>query len=315
MNRFLPQVAFVIPCYNEEEMLPITVAELSEMMTDYITRNIIAPTSYVLFIDDGSRDKTWKLISETENPYIKGIKLSRNKGHQHALLAGLEFVSDKCDCAISLDADLQDDISVMEAMLADFKDGKHIVYGIRKERTVDSFFKKFTAELFYKLIRQMDVEIKFNHADFRLLSSLVLQELTGYKEVNLFLRGLFPILGFTSSDVFYDRKERLAGETKYPFGKMLALAINGITSFSSKPLKYISYMGFGIFTISILISIWVLYVVVVGDNVPGWASTVLPIYFIGGVQLLSIGVLGEYIGKMYQETKQRPRYHIEDRKV
>ncbi len=312
MNRLLPQVAFVIPCYNEEEMLPITVLELSEMIMDYITRKIIDPKSFVLFIDDGSKDKTWKLISESQNDFIKGIKLSRNKGHQHALLAGLEFVSDKCDCAISLDADLQDDISVMEEMLSDFKDGKHIVYGIRKERTVDSFFKKFTAELFYKLIRKMEVEIKFNHADFRLLSSVVLKELMGYKEVNLFLRGLFPVLGYTSSDVYYDRKERIAGETKYPFGKMLALAINGITSFSSTPLKYISYMGFTIFMISILISMWVLYVVVVGDNIPGWASTVLPIYFIGGVQLLSIGVLGEYIGKIYQEAKQRPRYHIEE---
>jgi len=312
MNRSLPQVAFVIPCFNEEEMLPITVTELSEMIMEYITREIIDPKSFVLFIDDGSKDNTWKLISESQNDFIKGIKLSRNKGHQHALLAGLEFVSDKCDCAISLDADLQDDISVMEEMLSDFKDGKHIVYGIRKERTVDSFFKKFTAELFYNLIRKMEVEIKFNHADFRLLSSVVLKELMGYKEVNLFLRGLFPVLGYTSSDVYYDRKERLAGETKYPIGKMLALAINGITSFSSTPLKYISYMGFTIFMISILISMWVLYVVVVGDNVPGWASTVLPIYFIGGVQLLSIGVLGEYIGKIYQESKQRPRYHIEE---
>lgn len=311
-DRQCPTLAIVVPCYNEEAMIEITIKTLTQALEDLMVTNQVAKNSYVLFVDDGSADNTLNFIRANKSEMIKGLKLASNVGHQNALMAGLTYVTHKCDCVISLDADLQDDISVIKKMVDDFKGGANIVYGIRDKRTTDSSFKRSTAQFYYKLMQKMGVRLVYNHADYRLISNLVLKELLKYKEVNLFLRGIFPKMGYTSTYVYYDRKTREAGESKYPFRKMLALALNGITSFSNLPLKIITYTGFIIFLASILISIWVLTVTLQGKSVPGWASITLPIYFIGGIQLLAIGILGEYIGKSYMEAKGRPRFHIEE---
>jgi glycosyltransferase involved in cell wall biosynthesis len=307
-----PVLAFAVPCYNEEATLQTTINRLLQLMDEHIATGLIHPDSYMLFVNDGSRDRTWQILEQNKSKRVKALKLSNNVGHQHALLAGLSHAKDRCDCCISIDADLQDDISVIRPMVEAYKKGSHIVYGVRNNRDADTTMKKNTALLFYKLMTALGCDVVYNHADFRLLSNKVLTELQQYREVNLFLRGLFPLMGFTSSKVFYERQKREAGETKYPFKKMLNLAINGITSFSNYPLKIITRIGLIIFFGSILTSLWVAFVVLRGDNVPGWASITLPIYFLGGVQLLALGIIGEYLGKIYLEAKGRPRYHIEE---
>ncbi len=313
MNIKTPILSIVLPCYNEQEILDTTAEKLSELVQDLKERSIICQSSYIVLVNDGSSDKTWEIISKLseKNEYIRGIKLSRNFGHQNALLAGLEYAYTKSDCAITIDADLQDDISVIEDMIDAFKEGNHIVYGVRKERNTDKFFKKQTALSFYRIMKILGVEIVYNHADYRLASQEVIKQLFRFEEVNLFLRGLFPLIGFKQKNVYYNRLERTAGETKYPLSKMLAFAFEGITSFSIKPLRIVTQLGLLTFIISIFLSLYSLYSYIYLETVPGWTSITLPIYFISGIQLLSMGILGEYIGKLYKETKKRPRYIVE----
>ena len=302
----------VIPCYNEEEVLPITQKALKEKMDNLIKNKKISKDSKVMFVNDGSKDKTWELIEEyhKEDPLFVGVKLSRNKGHQNALLAGLMTAKKYADITISMDADLQDDINVIDKMIAENNAGSEIVYGVRSSRKKDSWFKRFTAESFYKLMNAMGVEVVFNHADCRLMSKRVLDELEHFEEANLFLRGLIP-LGFKTSIATYERNERAAGESKYPLKKMLSFAWDGITSFSVKPLKMITTLGFIMLFISVVMIIYTIIVKILGNTVDGWAFIMLSIWFIGGVQLVSVGLIGEYIGKIYNETKHRPRYIIE----
>ncbi len=303
----------VIPCYNEEEVLPITQKALKEKMDNLIKNKKISKDSKVMFVNDGSKDKTWELIEEyhKEDPLFVGVKLSRNKGHQNALLAGLMTAKKYADITISMDADLQDDINVIDKMIAENNAGSEIVYGVRSSRKKDSWFKRFTAESFYKLMNAMGVEVVFNHADCRLMSKRALDELEHFEEANLFLRGLIPLLGFKTSIATYERNERAAGESKYPLKKMLSFAWDGITSFSVKPLKMITTLGFIMLFISVVMIIYTIIVKILGNTVDGWAFIMLSIWFIGGVQLVSVGLIGEYIGKIYNETKHRPRYIIE----
>ena len=303
----------VIPCYNEEEVLPLTKKELKEKMDNLIKENKISKDSKVMFVNDGSKDKTWELIEEyhNEDPLFVGVKLSRNKGHQNALLAGLMTAKKYADITISMDADLQDDINVIDKMIEENNKGSEIVYGVRSSRKKDSWFKRFTAESFYKLMRVMGVEVVFNHADCRLMSKRALDELERFDEVNLFLRGIVPLIGFQTSVATYERKERAAGESKYPLKKMLSFAWDGITSFSVKPLKMITTLVFIMLFISIIMIIYTIVVKILGNTVDGWAFIMLSIWFIGGVQLVSVGLIGEYVGKIYSETKHRPRYIIE----
>ena len=303
----------VIPCYNEEEVLPITQKALKEKMDNLIKNKKISKDSKVMFVNDGSKDKTWELIEEyhKEDPLFVGVKLSRNKGHQNALLAGLMTAKKYADITISMDADLQDDINVIDKMIAENNAGSEIVYGVRSSRKKDSWFKRFTAESFYKLMHAMGVEVVFNHADCRLMSKRALDELEHFEEANLFLRGLIPLLGFKTSIATYERNERAAGESKYPLKKMLSFAWDGITSFSVKPLKMITTLGFIMLFISVVMIIYTIIVKILGNTVDGWAFIMLSIWFIGGVQLVSVGLIGEYIGKIYNETKRRPRYIIE----
>jgi len=306
------KLTVVLPSYNEEEVLYETSQRLVDLFHSLIEKEKIDEHSQICFVDDGSKDTTWNIIEELSREYssIIGIKLSRNRGHQNALLAGLFSVEG--DIVISIDADLQDDITIIEEMIDLHVKGNDIVYGVRKERTTDSAFKRVTAEGFYKLMHIMGVDIVYNHADYRLMSRRAIEHLKEFKEVNLFLRAMVPLVGFKSDNVYYDRAERFAGESKYPLKKMLSFAWDGITSFSVMPLRFISAIGFIIFMLTLAMSLWVLGVRLFSDEaVPGWASTVLPIYFIGGIQLLSIGIVGEYIGKIYMETKERPRYIIE----
>lgn len=305
----------VIPCYNEEEVLHETAKQLKVKYEQLISSGMISPESRIVFVNDGSRDKTWQIICElheAEPQFFSGINLARNSGHQNAVLAGLMTVKDICDMAISMDADLQDDINAIDAMVEKYLEGNQVVYGVRSARKTDTFFKKFTAEGFYKFMKIMGADVVYNHADFRLMSSRVLQELSGYREVNLFLRGLVPLIGFQSCNVYYERHERFAGESKYPLKKMLSFAINGITSFSTKPLKLITTMGFIMSIISVLAMLWTIVVKFMGKSELGWSSTVCSIWFIGGLQLLALGIIGEYVGKIYAEVKQRPRYIVAD---
>jgi len=303
----------VLPCYNEGEVLPETSKQLKEKIEDLISKNKIAKQSKILFVDDGSKDNTWELIeklSESDKIFA-GVKLSRNKGHQNALLAGLMTAKEKADIVISMDADLQDDISVIEEMVDKNNEGYDVVYGVRSSRKKDSFFKRFTAQSFYKVMTFLGVDIVYNHADCRLMSKRALDGLEKFQEVNLFLRGIVPQIGYKSTVVYYERNKRFAGESKYPLKKMLAFAFDGITSFSIKPLRLILALGIGILMISILIMIYSLIVKIMGHTVDGWTFIVISIWFIGGLQMISIGIMGEYIGKMYNETKHRPRYIIE----
>ncbi len=312
-NMALDRLAIVVPCYNEEEMLTISSEALQGVLRDLIEKGKIAADSFVLFVDDGSRDATWKIIEQEhqKSVLIKGLKLTGNVGHQFALTAGLLSAKDMADIAVSIDADLQDDIFVIEEMIDKFHEGCEIVYGVRSDRSTDSFFKRTTAQIFYKLMAAMGVKTVYNHADFRLMSKRALEEFSEYHEVNLFLRGMMPLLGFQTGEVYYERKERMAGESKYPLKKMLALAFNGISSFSIRPISLIIWLGVIIIICSLLAAVYALISYFTGHVVAGWTSLILSIWFIGGVQLLSIGLIGQYIGKIYIEVKHRPRYHIE----
>ncbi len=303
----------VIPCYNEEAVLPETAARLLEKMNSMFERNLISRESRIMFVNDGSRDRTWEMIEEfhASNPIYSGVKLSRNKGHQNALLAGLMTAREKADMTISLDADLQDDIDIIDEMVEKYYAGNDIVYGVRSARKTDTFFKKFTAQGFYKIMQAMGVDIVYNHADYRLMSRRALEALAEFKEVNLFLRGIVPLIGFSSDVAAYERHERFAGESKYPLKKMLSFATDGITSFSIKPIRMITTCGFLIFAASLLMLVYSLVVHFAGRTVHGWTSMIVSIWAIGGLQLLAIGVVGEYIGKIYLETKERPKYIIE----
>jgi glycosyltransferase involved in cell wall biosynthesis len=312
LKRVAPFLSIVIPCYNEEQVLQETNLRLAKVLRDLTASRKIAAESLVYYVDDGSTDRSWSIIESLghEHAFVRGIKLSRNRGHQNALLAGL--FSAQGDIVISVDADLQDDLAAIEAMVDKYALGNDIVYGVRQSRTVDTVSKRLSAETYYKLLKWMGVEAVFNHADYRLMSRRAIDALREFKEVNLFLRGVIPLLGFKNSVVLYDRAERFAGESKYPLAKMLALAWQGVTSFSAVPLHVITTLGFLISVGSFVVTIWALWVRIFNENaVPGWASTVLPIYFIGGIQLLCIGIIGEYLAKIYMETKGRPRYVIE----
>lgn len=311
-----PKLLIVLPCYNEEEVLPLVLPKLKAFMLDLKQQQVINDNSFLCFVDDGSADNTWNIIEDASvqnSELIKGIKFSKNYGHQSAILAGM-MDNKGFDCVITIDVDLQDDISVIPKMIDDYNNGCEIVYGVRDNRDSDTFFKKWTAQLYYKTLKRLGVEAVYNHADYRLVGSKALAALSEFKETNLFLRGIFPILGFKTSMQYYARNERMAGETKYTLKKMMSLAWNGITSFSNKPLKIASFLGFITILISIGITIWAFIQHLRGNTVTGWASTVIPIYFLGGVQLVVLGIIGEYIGKTYMETKQRPKYLI-DKKI
>ena len=303
----------VIPCYNEEAVLRETARQLLEKMNSMFDREMISRKSRIMFVNDGSKDKTWEIIEElhASNPIYSGVKLSRNKGHQNALLAGLMTAKEKADMTISLDADLQDDVDVIDQMVEKYYQGNDVVYGVRSARKTDTFFKKFTAQGFYKLMQAMGVEIVYNHADYRLMSKRAMEGLSQFKEVNLFLRGIVPLIGYKSDVVTYERHERFAGESKYPLKKMLAFATDGITSFSIKPIRLITTCGILIFAISLVMLLYFLIVHFMGRTVAGWTSMIVSIWAIGGLQLLAIGIVGEYIGKIYLETKERPKYIIE----
>lgn len=311
----IPILYIVIPCYNEGKVLPITAPMFLQKLEAMIHGEQISPESKILFINDGSKDDTWEIIQHLshQDPHFIGISQSRNRGHQNAVLAGLMEAKDHCDITISIDCDGQDDINVMEDMVREYKDGCEVVYGVRSKRDTDSFFKRFTAESFYKLMNLLGAEVVFNHADYRLVSSRVLQEFQNFKEVNIFLRGMFPLVGFKSTSVYYERHERIAGESHYPLSKMLLLAFDGITSLSVKPLQMIMAIGFFISALSFVGVIWSVVVNIMGNSVAGWASMVSIICFIGGIQLICLGVIGEYIGKIYLEVKARPRYIISQR--
>lgn len=323
------KLCIVIPAHNEEAVLEHTHKALNNVLCRLIAKGEISADSFLCFVDDGSKDRTWEILcslskdsksiesksieSKQGGITTKALKLSRNCGHQNALLAGLEYVADKCDCAISIDCDLQDDISVIDEFVAKAKMGAEVIYGVRKSRQKDSFFKKHTALGFYKLMDIMGVKITYNHADYRLLSNRAIQALLSFSEVNLFLRGIVPLLGFKTAVVEYDRLERFAGESKYPLGKMLSFAWNGITSFSVVPLRLVSVLGIVFFILSIALGCYALFVKLFTDGVVyGWASTIIPLCFFSGIQLLSLGVIGEYVGKIYAESKRRPRYFIEE---
>ena len=310
-----PVLYIVIPCYNEEKVLPITAPMFLKKIQDLSAAGKISQDSRVLFVNDGSKDNTWNIIKDLSkaDPHYIGICQSRNRGHQNAVLAGLMEAKDKCDITISIDCDGQDDINDMDAMVDAYLDGCEVVYGVRSKRDTDTFFKRFTAEGFYKLMNWMGAEVVFNHADYRLISSRVLQEFANFKEVNIFLRGMIPLVGFKSTSVYYERAERIAGESHYPLKKMLALAFDGITSLSVKPIRMITGFGVTVSILSFLGVLWALVSQLTGSTVSGWASTMCVICFMGGVQLVCLGVIGEYVGKIYMETKRRPRYIISER--
>ena len=303
----------VIPCYNEQEVLPVTAPMFLEKLNSLVQQGLCSEDSRVLFVNDGSKDATWEIISglAKQNSKFKGITLSRNRGHQNALLAGLMHAKDLCDVTISIDCDGQDDINAMDEMLRQYHDGCDVVYGVRSKRDTDTFFKRATAEGFYKFMQLMGAETVFNHADYRLMSKRALEGLAQFKEVNLFLRGTVPLVGYKSTSVYYERSQRIAGESHYPFSKMLNLALNGITSLSTKPLRYITSIGIAMAFISFLFIVWAVIARFTGHTVTGWTSLVGIMALIGGIQLFCLGIIGEYIGKIYSEVKQRPKYIIE----
>lgn len=310
-----PILWIVIPCYNEKDVLPITAPMFLEQIQTMISKEKISAKSRILFVNDGSKDSTWDIIcklAQDDEHYI-GISQSRNRGHQNAVLAGLMEARDVCDITISIDCDGQDDITVMERMVDEYLAGAEVVYGVRSKRDTDTFFKRFTAESFYKLLDKMGVETVYNHADYRLISARVLQEFAGFQEVNIFLRGMIPLVGYKSTTVYYERHERIAGESHYPLSKMLAIAVDGITSLSVRPISIITGAGCVVSLIGFVGIIWAIITAILGNAVPGWASIVCIVCFLGGIQLLSLGVIGEYIGKIYLESKHRPRYIISDK--
>ena len=313
-NRETPVLAVVVPCYNEEPVIEETARRLLEALAGLRAKSKIADGSFVYFVDDGSGDGTWGRVAalHARHPEIRGLKLAGNVGHQNALLSGILEVKDRADCAVSIDADLQDDVEAIERMVDGFAEGNDVVYGVRRQRATDTVWKRQSAQFFYRFIRLMGVDVVYNHSDFRLLSRRVMDSLAGFREVNLFLRGIVPSIGFQSTIVHYDRGRRFAGESKYPLRKMLSFAFDGITSFSVVPLRFVTAFGMALFVLSILLSGWVVTSVIRGNVVPGWASTVLPVYILGGLQLVGIGLVGEYIGKIYKEVKARPRFIKEE---
>ena len=308
-----PVLTIVVPCFNEEEVFSETAFQLSNLLNSLVNQNEISMKSSILFVDDGSRDHTWNLIlsENKQNPFVKGLKLARNVGHQNALLAGLEIASKHSDCVVSIDADLQDDISIIRTFLEKFKEGNDIVYGVRDCRKTDTYFKRTTALGFYRFMDKIGIKLVPNHADYRLLSKRALNELLKFKETNLFLRGLIPLIGFQSCTVYYDRKERFAGVSKYPLKKMLSFAFDGITSFSVTPIRFVTFIGFLSLIISAMAGGYSFVQAILGNTKSGWTSLMISIWFVGGIQLLGIGIIGEYIGKIYQEVKRRPKYAIE----
>lgn len=309
----MQRLIIVVPCYNEEEILPYSIEKLTGVIKNLIEKSKIASNSGILFVNDGSKDKTWEIIQNeyAKNPYVYGLGLAGNVGHQNALFAGLQTAAEICDFSISIDADLQDDIEVIEQMVDEYLSGADIVYGVRSERKTDTFFKRFTAQSFYRIMEMMGVKTVYNHADFRLMSARAMKQLGQYKERNLFLRGMVPLIGYKTATVTYARKERLAGESKYPLKKMLSFAWDGITSFSIKPISMIMAFGGVIVACSVIAFIYTLVSYFMGHVSPGWSSLMISIWFLGGVQLLFIGVVGQYVGKTYIESKERPRYNVE----
>ena len=310
-----PVLYIIIPCYNEQEVLPITSNLFLSKLEELIKCGKISKGSKILFVNDGSKDRTWEIICDlaNQNTYFAGISQSRNRGHQNAVLAGLMEVKDCCDITITIDCDGQDDINVMDNMVDEYYKGADIVYGVRSKRDTDTFFKRFSAEGFYKLLNFMGVEVVFNHADYRLVSARVLREFDKFKEVNLFLRGMFPLVGFKTACVYYERNERIAGESHYPLSKMLGLALDGITSLSIKPIHCITWLGVVVAVLSFIGVCWSFIQNLKGQTITGWSSIISIVCFLGGIQLISLGVIGEYIGKIYLETKARPRYIISER--
>jgi polyisoprenyl-phosphate glycosyltransferase len=308
-----PKLTIVVPCYNEEEVLPYTIDQLKDLMHRLIAEDLISQDSKILFVDDGSRDNTWPMIyKETlKNEWVRGLKLARNVGHQNALLAGLFSAKAVSDCVVSIDADLQDDIEVIREFLVKYHEGYEVIYGVRKKRDTDTFFKRSTAQGFYSFMRLMGVDLIYNHADFRLMSKRAVEELERYDEANLFLRGIVPLIGFRSTEVYYDRRERLAGETKYPLKKMISFAFDGITSFSVTPIRSVLLVGILSFVISVLFGAYFLTLKFFGETELGWTSLITSIWCIGGIQLIAIGLIGEYIGKIYKESKKRPKFAID----
>jgi glycosyltransferase involved in cell wall biosynthesis len=311
MNK--PILTIVVPCFNEEEVLNETILQLSTFLDDLIEDFLVSKDSKLLFVDDGSKDRTWEIIEHKseKNPFVTGLKLAGNVGHQNALIAGLETANKHSDCVVSIDADLQDDINVIRTFVEKYWEGFDIVYGVRDRRDTDTYFKRNTALVFYRLVGKIGIKLIPNHADFRLMSKRALDELLKYKETNVFLRGLVPLVGFASTKVYYDRKERLAGESKYPLKKMLAFAFDGITSFSIAPIRFVTFLGFLAVILSAFAGGYALIQEILGHTETGWTSLVISIWFVGGLQLMGIGIIGEYIGKIYHEVKHRPRYAIE----
>ncbi len=310
-----PILYIVVPCYNEQEVLPVTSKLFLNKLMYFIQHEKISEQSKILFVNDGSKDNTWELIKELskQNQHFMGISQSRNRGHQNAVLAGLMEVKDRCDVTISIDCDGQDDIHAMDLMLERYKEGNEIVYGVRDKRETDTFFKRFTAESFYKLLTGMGVECVYNHADYRLISARALNSFSKFEEVNIFLRGMIPLVGYQSTSVYYARKERIAGESHYPLKKMLALAVDGITSLSIRPIRLITCLGIFVSLLGFLGVVWSIIALIAGRTVSGWTSIICLVSIMGGIQLLSMGIIGEYIGKIYLETKRRPRYIISER--
>lgn len=313
MNRQRPKLGIVVPCYNEEPVIEETVSQLSSVLTGLIREELVSQDSFLLFVNDGSSDRTWELIEQLNGkyPWVSGLKLAANVGHQNALLAGLMQAKDRCDCVISIDADLQDDVRVIRDFVLKYREGFDIVYGVRRKRTTDTWFKRNSALGFYKLMNRMGLKVVYNHADYRLMSRTALDYLSRFREVNLFLRGLVPLLGLKSTEVYYDRLERFAGESKYPLKKMINFALEGITSLSVEPIRFVTGSGFLCFVISLGVGVFSLISKMTGRTVTGWTSLMLSLWFIGGMVLISLGLIGEYVGKIYKEVKNRPLYLVE----
>ncbi|HIU33351.1 MAG TPA: glycosyltransferase family 2 protein [Candidatus Pullichristensenella excrementigallinarum] len=309
-----PVLYIVIPCYNEEEALPITAKRLVELTDDMIARALIAPESRIALVDDGSRDKTWEVICalNREDKRFQGIKLAHNAGHMNALWAGMSMVCEHCDALVTIDADLQDDVNAIYGFLEKYREGCDVVYGVRNDRSKDTAFKRATAQGFYKMMHRLGVEMVYNHADYRLLSRRAVEALLQFGEVNMFLRGMVPLLGFKSAQVFYERGERVAGESKYPLKKMLGFAVEGITSFSNKPIRFVTLLGLICALLGVAMLIYVLVSLFAGNSVAGWASMMMSIWLLGGMQLIALGLIGEYVGKIYMETKRRPKFILEE---
>ena len=309
-----PKLFIVIPCYNEEAALPITATRLTALTDDMLSKNIIAPQSRIVLVDDGSRDGTWRVITDLHerDPRFEGVKLAHNAGHMNALWAGMTLSADRCDCVVTIDADLQDDVNAMYGFLEEYHSGADVVYGVRSSRKTDTLFKRATARGFYKLMARMGVELVYDHADYRLLSHRALEALLSFGEVNMFLRGMVPLLGFKTARVTYERGERVAGESKYPLRKMLAFAMEGITSFSTQPIRMVLLLGVLCALLGGVMAVYVIASIIGGKSVRGWASTMMSIWLLGGLNLIALGVIGEYVGKIYMETKRRPKFILEE---